>query len=68
VKKDADAVVKTYIAMYDAEDIVNRAWRDLRRGKDVSKYGFIARAQVCLARMLPHKFVMWFWMKQQKLG
>lgn len=68
VKKDTDAVVKTYIAMYDAEDIVARAWQDLRRGKDVSKYGFIARVQVALARMMPHKFVMWFWMKQQKLG
>lgn len=68
VKKDADAVVKTYIAMYDAEQIVTRAWRDLKRGKDVSKFGFIARAQVLLARMLPHRFVMWFWMKQQKLG
>ena len=68
VKKDANAVVKTYIAMYEAEEIVTRAWRDARRGKDVSKYGFIARAQVALACMLPHKFVMWFWMKQQKLG
>ncbi len=68
VEKDADAVVKTYLAMYDAEDIVSRAWRDAKRGKDVSKYGFIARAQVMLARMLPHKFIMWVWMKQQKLG
>ena len=25
--------------LYDPEDIVTRAWRDARRGKDVSKYG-----------------------------
>lgn len=68
VAKDEAAVVKTYIAMYTAEQIVTRAWRDAKRGKEVSKYGFIARAQVLLARMLPHRLVMWVWMKQQKLG
>lgn len=68
VEQDATRVVKTYLAMYDAEDIVRRAWRDVKRGKDVSKYGFIARVQAALACTLPHKFIMWFWMKQQKLG
>ncbi|MBE6915710.1 MAG: SDR family NAD(P)-dependent oxidoreductase [Ruminococcaceae bacterium] len=68
VERDKDAVVKTYVAMYDTEDVVARAWRDLRLGKDVSKYGFIARAQMLLAKIFPHRFVMWFWMKQQKLG
>ena len=64
---DADTVVKKYVAMYAPEDQVRRAWRDLKRGKDISKYGFTARFQMILAKLLPHSFVMSFWMKQQKL-
>lgn len=62
-----DAVVKKYIAMYDPKDIVKRAWADLKKGRDVSIYGFKARGQVALVKLLPHKFVMDTWMKQQKL-
>ncbi|MDD6095323.1 MAG: SDR family NAD(P)-dependent oxidoreductase [Clostridia bacterium] len=60
-------VVKKYVAMYMPSDIVSRAWRDAYRGRDVSKYGFIARSQMLLAKILPHSFVMSFWMHQQKL-
>ena len=67
VDLDKPAVVKKYVAMYDPEDIVRRAWRDLKRGKDVSKYGFKARVQAGLCKILPHKLVMSVWMKQQKL-
>ena len=49
------------------EDIVTRAWRDAKRGKDVSKYGFIARVQAGLAKILPHSLVMSVWMAQQDL-
>ena len=62
-----EAVVKKYVAMYEPKDIVRRAWRDLKRGKDVSIYGFKARGQVALVKILPHKLVMDIWMKQQKL-
>ena len=62
-----DAVVKKYIAMYDPKDIVRRAWRDLKWGKDVSIYGFKAHGQVALVKILPHKLVMDIWMKQQGL-
>ena len=62
-----DAVVKKYIAMYDPEDIVRRAWQDLKKGKDVSIYGFKAKGQVALVKLLPHSLVMDIWMKQQKL-
>ena len=53
--------------MYDPAQIVRRAWRDLARGKDVSKYGFVARFQAALCKLLPHSFVMTYWMHQQKL-
>ena len=52
---------------FDPEDIVTRAWRDARRGKDVSKYGFIARFQAALTKILPHSLVMDVWMAQQGL-
>ena len=67
VDSGKDAVVKKYAAMYDPKDIVKRAWRDSKRGKDVSKFGFVARAQVLLVKILPHKLVMDIWMSQQKL-
>ena len=60
-------VVKKYAAMYDPEDIVARTWRDAKRGKDVCKYGFVARAQAGLTKILPHSVVMDVWMHQQKL-
>ena len=67
IKKDSDAVVKKYVAMYEPEQIVSRTWRDVKRGRDVIQFGFIARTQTLLAKILPHGFVMSFWQSQQKL-
>lgn len=60
-------VVKKYVAMYEPSQIVSRAWRDMKKGKDVSKYGFKARFQMGLVKILPHSLVMTSWMKQQGL-
>ena len=62
-----NAVVKKYSAMYYAKDIVKRAYRDAKRKKDVSKYGYKARSQMLLSKILPHSLIMTFWLKQQKL-
>ena len=43
------------------------AWRDARRGRDVSQFGFVARFQTALTKLLPHSLVMDVWMRQQKL-
>lgn len=67
IDKSEPAVVKKYVAMYTPEQIVKRAWRDVKKGKDVSKYGFMARMQIALTKLLPHSFVMSYWMRQQKL-
>ena len=67
VDKTKKSVVKKYTAMYEPYMIVNRTWRDLKRKKDVSKYGFVARFQAGLCKILPHSFVMRYWMNQQKL-
>ena len=61
-------VVKKYAAMYDPDDIVRRTWRDAKRGRDVCTYGFVARGQAALTKLLPHSVVMDVWMKQQKLS
>lgn len=68
VKDDENAVVKKYVAMYTAEQIVKRAYKDAKKKKDVSKFGFIARFQMFLAKVLPHSFVMSYWLRQQKLN
>lgn len=60
-------VVKKYVVMYESTDVINRAWKDLSKGKDYSAYGFITKFQIFLSKILPHKFVMWYWMHQQKL-
>ena len=60
-------IVKKYVVMYEPEDIVDRAWKDLKKGKDVSIYGAIAKGQAALCKLLPHGLVMDIWQRQQKL-
>jgi len=60
-------VVTKYIAMYDPKDVVKRAIKDTKKKKAVSIYGFKAKAQVALVKILSPKFVMRIWIKQQKL-
>lgn len=67
VDKTKDPVIKKYVAMYKPEDIVKRAWRDLRRKKEISMFGFKARFQKVLSKIAPHKILMAGWIKQQKL-
>lgn len=67
ISAEKDPVVKKYIAMYEPDQIVRRAWSDMKKGKDVSMYGFIARTQTLLTKILPHKIVMSVWQSQQKL-
>lgn len=68
VKSGAEPVVKYYAAMYNPADIARRALRDSARGKkDVSFYGFVARAQALLVKFLPMRWVLSIWQAQQKL-
>lgn len=59
-------VVIKFAAMYEPRDVVNKAYKDIMRGKDISICGFIARSQVRLVRLIPTKIVMNTWIKQQK--
>lgn len=62
-----NTIVKKYVVMYDANDNIKKAWKDLKKGKDVSQYGFIAKAQVLFCKLMPHKLIMNIWLNQQKL-
>lgn len=65
--RDSKDMVNYFNAMYEPEDVVRRGWRDLMTGRDVSTYGFIARAQIVLVKLLPHRLVMRVWCHQQKI-
>lgn len=60
-------VVTNYAAMYEPEQIINKAIKDATKRKELSICGFIARTQVRLVRMLPPRLVMRVWMVQQGL-
>lgn len=66
--KNENTVVKKYIAMYTPDQIVKRAWKDLKKKrKDVSIFGLKAKGQALLVKLLPHRLVMNVWLNQQKL-
>ena len=59
-------VITYYNKFFTSKQVVERALRDMKKGKDVSVVGFSIRAQVVLTKLLPHKLVMKIWLKQQK--
>ena len=61
-----DSVITYYNQFFTAEQVVTRALRDMRKGKDVSVVGPMIRGQVLLTKLLPHRLVMWIWLGQQK--
>ncbi len=67
INKGEETVVKKYAAMYTPEQIVTKAYRDIKKKKDISMYGFTANVQTLAAKIMPHSFVMSVWQNQQKL-
>lgn len=61
-----DDTISYYNRYYTSEQVVTRALRDMKKGRDVSVCGFPVRAQVLGVKLLPHKTVMNVWCKQQK--
>ena len=61
-----DSVITYYNQFFTAAEVVTRAIKDMRRGKDVSVVGPMIRLQVFATKLLPHRLVMWIWKKQQK--
>jgi len=49
--------------MYEPEDVVRKALRDSRRGKDLSVLGLNTKLKRTAAKFLPTKMVMNTWLK-----
>ncbi len=62
-----DDTIKYYARYYTAEQVVTRALKDMKKGKDVSVCGHAIRRARFLAWLLPTKMVMKIWCNQQKL-
>lgn len=68
IDESKEKVVISYNAMYNPEDVMKKAIKDLYNpNKDISCYGFINNFQKILTKILPHKLVMKVWMNSQKL-
>ena len=61
-----DDTISYYNRYYTAEQVITRALRDMKKGRDVSICGFPVRAQVLGVKLFPDKAVMNIWCKQQK--
>ncbi len=59
-------VIRKYVAMYDPNKLIKKAMKGALKRKEVIMYGFMARAQTLLVKLLPHKLVMSVWERQQK--
>ena len=61
-----DDTIVYYDRFYESMAVVEKAMKDLKKGKLVSILGFPVRMQVRLVKFLPVKFVMRTWLKQHK--
>ena len=61
-----DDTISYYDRWYTAEQVVDRAMQDLKKGRTVSIMGAPVRNQVRLVKFLPVDFVMNTWCRQQK--
>jgi short-subunit dehydrogenase len=61
-----NGAVTYYNKLWTSREVVAKALKDLKKGKDVSILGASVRFQVLLTKLLPHRLVMKVWMKQQK--
>ncbi len=61
-----DDTITYYNKFFTPEQVITRAIKDMKRGRDVSICGFSVRVQVFFTKLLPHKLVMKIWCKQQK--
>lgn len=60
-----DDTVNYFNRYYTAEQVVEKAVKDLKKGKDISVLGFPERMQVRLVKLLPVNMVMRTWCRQQ---
>ena len=61
-----DDTIKYYNFYNEAADVAETAWRNMKRGRDVSLCGWRIKLQILLVKLMPHSFVMNTWCRQQK--
>lgn len=61
-----DDTITYYNRFFEPKQVIDRALRDMKKGKDVSVCGLSVRAQVLLVKLMPHDVVMDLWCRQQK--
>lgn len=59
-------VVVHFGQFFTPAQVVKRALRDMRRGKDLSVCGGFVRLKALGTKLLPARLTMWIWRKQQK--
>lgn len=66
IHTDKEPVIKKYAAMYDPQYIVSYAWKKLSGSKrDYCIPGMTAKLQAAAVKLLPHKWIMSIWQRQQ---
>lgn len=60
-----DDTIKYYDRFYTSEQVIEKAMKDLKKGKSVSILGFPVRMQVRLVKLLPTTLIMRIWCRQQ---
>ena len=60
-----DDTIRYYDRFYTAEQVIERAMKDLKKKKAVSICGFPVRMQVRLVKLLPVSLIMKIWCRQQ---
>lgn len=64
--QDDAGSLRFYGCFYEAPDVVKRAIRDMKKGKQVSLYGAQTRMLIVLSKVLPHRWVAAIWNRLQK--
>ena len=62
----SDNTISYFSRWVESKDVVKKALKDMKRGKDLSMYGLDMRLQTLAIKMLPCRLVMHIWCKQQK--
>ena len=60
-----DDTISYFNRYYPPEQVIEKALKDMKKGKNASVLGFPERMQVLLVKLLPVSFVMKTWCKQQ---
>ena len=61
----SDDTITYYNRYFTANEVVVRALKDMKKGKDVSVCGASIRMQVLATKLLPHRLIMKIWCRQQ---